>query len=359
MKEAVKALAVHNRPLAKCLAIAKYIKYISGGKSCQEAQEVLETFVNAEKRADRRYIQGLIGDMFFSIFYYQVSMKEYFYFHFEGKTDAERRTYIGRAEQVKLCAEIENAKSKGTLADKYECYLFFKDFFGRDVIKVSRQEDKAAFEEFLSKHKEFMVKPIDGSLGRGIYRMAAEGMDISECFQKVIAGGPCVVEQCIDQASEMAQFHPQSVNTIRISTFNNAGAVKILFSMSRTGIGDSVVDNLAQGGIIALINTESGKIQSDGYTKNGDIYQTHPDTGCVFNGFQVPYWPDLLHTVLKAAQAFPQHNYICWDFALTGSGWIMVEANPRGTFMLYQAIAGGIRELFMKEYLEYKNHKSI
>lgn len=50
MKEAIKALAVYNSPLAKCLAITKYVKR---GTGYQEAQQVLETFLKAARRADR------------------------------------------------------------------------------------------------------------------------------------------------------------------------------------------------------------------------------------------------------------------------------------------------------------------
>lgn len=83
------------------------------------------------------------------------------------------------------------------------------------MIKVSGQEDRTVFEAFVSRHKNFMVKPINQSGGVGIFRIDAGSMDINECFQKLLASGPCVVEQCIDQAYEMARFHPQSVNITR------------------------------------------------------------------------------------------------------------------------------------------------
>lgn len=308
-------------------------------------------------------IAAIFGDLRWTyilvnyITYYQISVEEYFWYQFEGKTDKERRTYIGWAEKNKLCAEIGDAESRQTLADKYECYLFFKEFFGRDVIKVSDQEDRAVFEEFVSKHKEFMVKPIDQSGGLGIYRIDAGSLDINKCFQRVLTSRPCVVEQCIDQVYEMALFHPQSVNTIRIATFNNVGRIKVLFSIFRTGVGDTVVDNTDKGGVFASVNIANGKIQSDGYAESGRVYRTHPDTGCVFHEFQVPRWEELLHVVFKVAQAFPQHNYICWDFALTYSGWVIVEANSKGAFSGYQTIVGGIRELFMKEFREYKKKR--
>ena len=353
MKEIIKTLAVRSKFFSKCIAIAMYIT------GYQNIRQELETFVEAGKRTDRRYVRRLMLDIYFSELYYRISPDEYFLYQFENKTDEERRAYIGEAEKDMLCDEIGDAKSRRTLADKYECYLYFKEFYGRDVIKISGEEDRAVFEEFLSKHKDFIVKPVDRSGGEGIYRMTVENTNVDECFQKVIAGRPCIVEQCIEQKYEMARFHPQSVNTIRIGTFYNAGEVKILFSTLRTGTGNAIADNARVGGLLASVNTANGKIQSGGYTKRGKVYQAHPDTGCVFDGFQIPYWQDLLDVVVKAARAFPQHNYISWDFALTDSGWIIVEANSRGEFAAYQIFFGGIRELFMKEFCKYKKQKSM
>lgn len=353
MKEILKALAIHSRLFARCLAIAMYIT------GFQDVRKLLEAFAGAGKRLDRRSVRRLTLDIYFSELHYQISPEEYFLYQFEGKSGKERHAYIGCGEKNKLCAEIGDEKSRQTLANKYECYLFFKEFFGRDVIKVSGREDRAAFEAFLSKHRDFIVKPIDQSGGAGVYRMAADDTNIDGCFQKVLDSGPCVVEQCIEQVDEMAQFHPQSVNTIRIGTFYNAGGTKILFSIFRAGTGGAVVDNTAAGGIFASVNIANGKIQSDGYTMNRKIYQTHPDTGCVFHGFQIPYWKELLDVVVKAVQTFPQQNYICWDFALTNSGWVIIEANSRGEFEAYQVFFGGIRELFMKEFHEYKNYRGL
>lgn len=354
MKKTIKNLILHNRLLVKCIA---FTIYILKGTDYQGTRQLLKTFVRTERQTDCRYIRRLTLDVFFSIFYYQISAGEYFWYQFEGKTDEERRTYIGSTEKDKLCAEIGDEKIRKILADKYMCYQFFKEFFGRDVVKISCREDKAAFEEFLSKHKEFIVKPIDQSGGAGIYRIAMEDMTDDKCFQRLLSGGPCIVEQCIDQAYELARFHPQSVNTIRIATFHNAGRVKVLFSIFRTGTKNTLVDNMAAGGVFASVNIADGIIQSDGYVKNGEIHQTHPDTGCVFHGFQIPRWQELLDTVSKAARKFPQYSYISWDFALTDSGWVMVEANSRGEFSIYQIFLGGIRELFMKEFREYKNKK--
>ena len=102
----------------------------------------------------------------------------------------------------------------------------------------------------------------------------------------------------------------------------------------------------------------SGKIQSDGYSESGEVYQQHPDTGVVFKGYQIPRWQELIKIASMAAQKFPQHNYISWDLALTNSGWIMIEANYKGEFIGPQITNGGIRKVFMEEFDEYRRRKT-
>ncbi|MBD5559702.1 MAG: hypothetical protein HDQ87_05000 [Clostridia bacterium] len=350
MKEMLKALAARSRLFSKCLALAVY------AVGYQDIQQELETFVEPAKRTDRRYVRRLTLDILFSELHYQIAPSEYFWYRFEDKSDRERRTYIGDAEKNTLCAQMGDADSAAILGNKYACYKYFKEFYRRDVIRVSSQEDKVAFTDFFSRHRACIVKPIDQSGGTGIYRIDAESKNADECFQRILAGGPCVVEQCIEQSDQMARFHPQSVNTVRIATVRSSKRISIPFSVLKAGTGDAVVDNASTGGVFASIDVATGKVQSDGFLKNGSFCQVHPDSGCRFYGFQVPYWQELLNLAVKAAQTFPQYNYISWDFALTDRGWVMVEANSRGEFAAFQVFHGGIRELFTEEFQENEKY---
>lgn len=355
MKRAIEKMAVHSRLLAKSLAAAKYLKK---GDSYRRARRIITDFCPIEKQCDRPYLRKLILDLIFSTIYHRISMLEYFLYRFEGKTETERHAYIGNIERLELCDQIGDIKAKKILLNKYDCYCFFQKYYGRDVIKISGPEDEKTFQAFFSEHEEIIIKPIDQSSGNGIYRVNGRVTGGKEAFQSLLPVGVCVIEEYIKQHVQLAQFHPQSVNTIRIATFCDAGMVEVLFAALRVGKGESIVDNAGAGGIFASVNTATGIIQSDGYAENGKVYQAHPETGRVFKGFQVPRWQELLDIALTAARMLPQQNYISWDLALTDCGWIMVEANYQGVFVITQMTEGGIRERFMRKFEVYKNAKN-
>ena len=57
----------------------------------------------------------------------------------------------------------------------------FKDFLGRDYLKVDNFDD---FKSFTSKHKEFIAKPIDGCGGKGIMKYEVDD-NVEELFNVI------------------------------------------------------------------------------------------------------------------------------------------------------------------------------
>lgn len=39
---------------------------------------------------------------------------------------------------------------------------------------------------------------------------------------------------------------------------------------------------------------------------------------------------------MELADVLPDNHYTGWDLALTDNGWVLQEANDRGTFILFQ-----------------------
>ncbi len=114
------------------------------------------------------------------------------------------------------------------------------------------------------------------------------------------------------------------------------------------GMGDSVVDNVGAGGIVAKVDINTGIITSFGRQKNGKIFLKHPDTDNCIIGYQIPMWNELCTIIKKAALMFQTHSYISWDFALTEKGWIMVEANGTGEFYGPEFFDSNFRGLLKK-----------
>ncbi|MDO4459121.1 MAG: sugar-transfer associated ATP-grasp domain-containing protein [Clostridia bacterium] len=156
----------------------------------------------------------------------------------------------------------------------------------------------------------------------------------------------CILEDFIIQGEEMAVFHPQSINTCRfVSYIGNDGEAHPLFSTIRTGVGDSIVDNVGSGGITALVDIDTGIICTDGM-RGINWYEKHPDSGVVFKGYQLPDWNELRAFIKSAHETRPQQKLLGWDMAWTvNNGWDVVEINPAPAFSSYQRLTGkGIRK---------------
>lgn len=145
----------------------------------------------------------------------------------------------------------------------------------------------------------------------------------------------CVVEELIIQSQELAKFHPNSVNTVRITTILYKNRTDIIYPFFRTGRGDSIVDNGGAGGIINAIEPSTGIIYASA-DEMGIHYTEHPETHYQLIGYQMPYWNEAVELAKELAQVMPDNHYCGWDLALTDQGWVLQEANDRGEFIGFQ-----------------------
>ncbi|MBQ0102469.1 MAG: hypothetical protein KBT31_06720, partial [Firmicutes bacterium] len=208
--------------------------------------------------------------------------------------------------------------------------------------------DKKELREFAARHEVFVVKPIRESFGNGvrIYR-TAEIPDLWARFKNEYPKG-ALVEELIRQNQSVAALHPQSVNTLRLTTVRLDDRVEVLFGFMRAGVGDSIVDNGGAGGIFLGINGETGVV-TEAVDEAGKRYLCHPETGVQFIGSHVPMWKEAIALAKELATVVPTNRYTGWDLALTDHGWIMVEGNEAGQFVGYQIPFGrGIRPMLNK-----------
>ena len=116
----------------------------------------------------------------------------------------------------------------------------------------------------------------------------------------------------------------------------------------RTGRAGSCVDNAGIGGIFANVDATTGILYTDGIDEAGHFYEFHPDSKMKYKGWEIPRWSELLDTVERVhKQCMPHHLYIGWDFALTDTGWVLIEGNW-GQFVSQYADHVGFRNRFMR-----------
>lgn len=95
----------------------------------------------------------------------------------------------------------------------------------------------------------------------------------------LIGNGPLILEEHIKQNNKLASLHSNSLNTIRMITYlDNENNVTIHYPFIKIGQKGSFVDNGGAGGIIALIDSNTGKIITLGKDEKNNSYLEHPDT---------------------------------------------------------------------------------
>ena len=270
---------------------------------------------------------------------------EYRCYHLYEKSEKERNQYMARYESYNI---LRNPSINILPDDKYNRFNLFRQFFKRDVIVLKYIEDgaeKVLFDSFKNKHNEAIIKPLHGSKGVGVQKVKLESYSSYYHFRREICL-PCLVEQVIVQGTELAVFHPESINTVRVVTcINKKGVFSILWTLFRTGCGESVVDNVGSGGIISLVDS-TGVIVSDGMRAD-HYYTVHPDSGIRFCGYQIPDWNSLCELAEKAHRTMPNQCVFGWDFAWSDAGWELVEVNSSPAPDSYQILAKtGIRPIF-------------
>lgn len=322
--------AISNNLLAKKLIVD--MLYLVRKKSFAPEVRCVKKYVPADKRKDKKYYKKLVKDVYACTVIDHFIPSEYFLFGLENRTEKERKKFLGYTERKEIC-DITPPEVWMKLSDKFQAYQLFQPFYKRAIIEVTKPEDKESFLRFCDQHKQFMVKVLRGSMGQGIYKVAVTPEnDVHRLFDWILGLGTCVIEECICQSEEIAAFHKESVNTIRIVTYLKDKTVEKLFAVFRMGVGDTIVDNAGAGGIIAAIDIETGILSSCGYREDGQIYAEHPDTGKHIQGSQIPRWNELLAFVDELAYVLPEQPFVGWDLALTDDGWVMIEGNQYPSF---------------------------
>ena len=293
-------------------------------------------------------------NVLFSKIRFGMTAEEHYLFKFNKKTYIDKSEFVSHSERRKIISKYYYKSNRPwiILKDKWKTYLCFKDYFKREACLIDGQESFESFISFASNHEKFIIKPIDEARGTGIQIYDSKKSDKTpeELFYTNLIKGKYIAEELIEQASEMAKFHPESINTIRLVTWlDDDNAVRKIFALVRMGIGSSIVDNAGAGGGIASVDIDTGIITSDLMREDGkSCFKMHPDTNVQIKKSRIPKWNECLKFADEVSHVVPNLKWIGWDFALTDKGWVLVEANQSPSFVGIQMCTDkGIRPLIM------------
>ena len=323
-------------------------RLLCSSESDEEINAIIKAHVPEKKWNNKEWLSHIKRDIFFTEFYNRINADEFFRYQFETLSETGRHAYVGDAEILDAFRKLDDPEEQKILANKYNTYCFFKNYYKREAIQINGFEDAATFYDFCSRNSEFFVKPLSMGKGLGVFSLNVGRDGYKEAlFKKIINQCPVIIEQPIRQAEEMAKYHPRSVNTVRVVTVQKEGMVRIVQTSVRLGVGDAIIDNSSQSGLSASVDTDSGIIVTPGRAAHRKgLFLRHPDSNEQIIGSRIPAWGELLQLVKLLASKFKKQRIVGWDMAYSVEGWVIVEANSHPGIQILAGSGVGMREIF-------------
>ncbi len=264
-------------------------------------------------------------------FIHGVNTEHYVAMELYKKRHAEIRKYMNYRQNLKInrkmvqTAELNERRSIGNKLRFDEVYskagFVKRAFLGTENASI---EEIAAF---IQKHGEVFKKPIYLSGGTGIELLRWDEMNDERLAE--LKKENYVLEERIVQHHALSAVNASSVNSVRIVTILDRNhTTQIVGAVLRCGGNGSIADNLHSGGVAYPIDLKTGRIMCLGRDNETEkSYDTHPSSGALMMGMQVPNWDILLQEVRAAAQLSQKLIYLGWDIAVTEEGVDFIEAN--------------------------------
>lgn len=280
-----------------------------------------------EKFKEERPEHGSLTDYKHALYRQRVSYDEYMKCYEFWRLDESRRNeFISEKEMRCIYRKMVNLKFDGYCSNKVLLYKLFANYVHREW-HFSGSQDFEAFRDFVSS-TDCIGKPMRGTLGQGVFVIPKdEDCNWQELYEHCRENN-IIVEERLRACAEMEEFHPQSLNTLRVLTISSGGRCELVASELRVGVGDSVVDNVSAGGIFAPIDLVSGAIIGDGSDNAGNRYGVHPNTGKAFKGVVIPHWDEVVAMCKAMTTVVPEMVFAGWDICVLQNGEIeMIEVN--------------------------------
>ncbi len=283
---------------------------------------------------------SLLQDILSSIFKYNISILDYFYFKFYNTVD--RGEFAGTGFMYEYQLRMNPLDHRRILLDKILFLKEYKRFIERDFATFDElRTDREIGDRFLRDRARIVLKKSTGQIGAGVQIYETTDLDAEVLLKEMAEKGFDLVEEYVKQHHDLNRLSPSGLNTIRVISQFHEGQVKVLAARLRITV-NSTIDNLAAGNLAAPIDISSGIVTGPGVysdiTKQDEI--DHPVTKEKIVGFQIPFWHDVLRIVREAALLYPQNRSIGWDVAITKDGPELIEGNHNWCKLLWQLPVG-------------------
>ncbi len=190
--------------------------------------------------------------------------------------------------------------------------------------------------EMLSNAGRVFIKPtVESGSAHGVFSANFEsGIDkkTSKTVAEVLESNHTtkknfVIQEFMKCHKDLANLYSGSVNTFRIVTYRWKDDFYVMPGVLRIGSGGGEVDNAHAGGMFIAIESD-GTLRGKAMTEFMNVYEKHPDSGVLFDGYKVSRYPKVVEAALKLQGMLPELGTIAWDMTIGESGEpVLIEAN--------------------------------
>lgn len=196
-----------------------------------------------------------------------------------------------------------------------------------------------------SGEKKLFIKALTAKGGQGCYILSLDNLGAKiKSIGEDLLNTSFIHQKIIVQHPEIDKIHSGCINSLRFITYiDREGVAHIVSVLMRFGSGDRVVDNASAGGFYVAIDLNTGKLSAEGHQfmrGGGNLVTAHPDSGCTFRDFEIPYFAEACALVLKATRYLPT-RWVGWDIAIQPGGPTLIEGNDNPGMLTADIAYGG------------------
>ncbi len=243
---------------------------------------------------------------------------------------------------------------------------------------IEYQDQVPKFAEMIGEHKDFVIKPAQGSGGEGILVIADHNENgyvkssgavidyptlryhlnntLNGLYSLGGTNDKVLVEYRVKSIKDFIDISYQGVPDIRLIVYKGVTVMAMLRLPTRKSDGKA---NLHSGGVGIGVNIKEG-VTTHAIQKNVFI-NNHPDTNVNLRGIEIPYWQDILNLASRFDSIIGL-GYIGVDIVIDQKyGPMLLEVNARPGISIQIANKCGLKprlDLVDKHILELKDLES-
>jgi alpha-L-glutamate ligase-like protein len=226
---------------------------------------------------------------------------------------------------------------------------------------VRRQHDVTQIVEQVADYTGFVIKPAQGSGGKGILVVtgrredtylkasgaAVDGRELRRHCSNILAGlhslggrnDQAMIEALIDFDPCLEDYSYEGVPDIRIIVFQGVPVMAMMRCATHASDGKA---NLHQGAVGVGLDMATGAALHS--VQWGRLIARHPDTGVAFDALVVPHWPQILDMAARCAD-MTGLGYLGADIVLDREqGPMLLELNARPGLAIQVANQAGLED---------------